>query len=109
MAGAKGRRLAERAAIPVARSLPKCLSRFDPLRTVAVAVMIDGSARASQIATTIKGALREFTQVWKAALKMPAAEGPDPVDSRLSGLTALLGEAERELIAAARADFGVPD
>ena len=90
----------------LAEDLPE---RFDPLRTVAVAVMIDGSARASEIATTIAVALREFTQAWKAALKMPDADGPDMVTSRLSDLTALLSKAERELIAAARADFGVPD
>jgi hypothetical protein len=83
--------------------------RFDPLRTVAVAVMIDGSARASEIATTVAAALREFTQAWKVALKMPDADGLDLVTSRLSDLTALLGKAEKELIAAARADFGVPD
>lgn len=83
--------------------------RFDPLRTVAVATMIDGSARASEIATTIAGSLREFTQGWKAAAKMSDAEGLDLVASRLSDLTAALGKAEREFIAAARADFGVPD
>src|SRR5215469_1820917 len=83
--------------------------RFDPLRTVAVGVMIDGSARAGQIATTIAGALREFTQALKALVKMPDAEGLDLAASRLSDLTSLLGKAERELIAAARADFGVPD
>jgi len=90
----------------LAEGLPE---RFDPLRTVAVAVMIDGSARASEIATNIAVALREFTQAWKAALKMPDADGLDLVTSRLSDLTALLSKAERELIAAARADFGVPD
>jgi len=83
--------------------------RFDPLRTVAVAVMIDGSARASEIASTIAGALREFTQACKGAVRMRDAEGLDLVASRLSDLTALLGKAERELMAAARADFGVPD
>jgi hypothetical protein len=83
--------------------------RFDPLRTVAVGVMIDGSARAGQIATTITEALREFTRALKAAAKVPGAEGRDQAASRLSDLTALLGKAERELIAAARADFGVPD
>lgn len=83
--------------------------RFDPLRTVAVAVMIDGSARASEIASTIAGALRELTQAWKGAARTPDAEGLDLVASRLLDLTTLLGKAERELIAAARADFGVPD
>ena len=83
--------------------------RFDPLRTVAVAVMIDGSARASDIASTIAGALREFTQACKGAVRMRDAEGLDLVASRLSDLTALLGKAERELVAAARADFGVAD
>jgi len=83
--------------------------RFDPLRTVAVGVMIDGSARAGQIATTIAGALREFTQALKAAVKMSDDERLDLAASRLSDLTALLAKAERELIAAARADFGVPD
>ena len=82
---------------------------FEPVRTVAVAVMIDGSARASEIATTIAGTLREFTRAWKAAVKKPDAEGLTLVATRLSDLTALLGKAERELIAAARADFGVPD
>jgi len=83
--------------------------RFDPLRTVAVGVMIDGSARAGQIATTIAGALREFTQAVKAAVKMSDAAGRDLAASRLKDLTALLGKAEKDLIAAARADFAVPD
>jgi hypothetical protein len=83
--------------------------RFDPLRTVAVAVMIDGSTRASEIATTITAALREFTQACKAGLQMPDADDQDLGASRLSDLTALLSKAERELIAAARADFGAPD
>jgi len=83
--------------------------RFDPLRTVTVAVMIDGSARASEIATRIAAVLREFTQRWKAAAKMPDAEGREVISSRLSDLTALLVKAERELIAAARADLGVAD
>jgi hypothetical protein len=90
----------------LAEGLPE---RFDPVRTVAVAVMIDGSARASEIAATISGAAREFTQAWKATGTMPDAEGSDPVASHLSELTALLSRAERELIAAARSDFGVPD
>jgi len=83
--------------------------RLDPVRTVAVAVMIDGSARASEIATTITGAAREFSQACKAAAAMPDSEGLDLVTSRLSELTSLLGRAERELVSAARADFGVPD
>ena len=83
--------------------------RFDPLRTVAVVAMINGSARASEIATTIARAIREFTQALKAAVKMPDGAGRDVVASRLSDLAALLGKAERELISAARADFGVPD
>lgn len=83
--------------------------RFDPLRTVAVGVMIDGSARAGQIATTIAGALREFIQALKAAVTKSDAKGLDLAATRLSDLTALLGKAEGELIAAARADFGVPD
>ena len=83
--------------------------RFDPLRTVAVGVMIDGSARAGQIATTLAGAVREFTQALKAAVAMSDDEGLDLAASRLSDLTALLGKAERDLVAAARADFGVPD
>jgi len=83
--------------------------RFDPLRTVAVGVMIDGSARAGQIATTIAAALREFTQAVKGAVTMPDHEGLDLAASRLADLTTLLGKAEKELIAAARADFGVPD
>lgn len=83
--------------------------RFDPLRTVAVAAMLDGSARASEIASTIAAALREFTQAWKPAVKMPTTEGRDVMASRLSDLTSLLGKAERELIAAARADLGVLD
>ena len=90
----------------LAEGLPE---RFDPLRTVAVAVMIDGSARASEIATTIAVALRGFTQACKGALQMPDADGLDLAAARLSDLTALLGKAERELIASARADFGVPD
>jgi len=85
------------------------LERFDPLRTVAVAVMIDGSARASQTATAISGALREFTQAWKAAVKKSDAKGLDQMASRLTDLTDLLGKAEREIVAAARADFGVPN
>jgi hypothetical protein len=83
--------------------------RLDPLRTVAVAVMIDGSARASETATTIAAALREVTQAWKAAVRKADAESLDLAASRLADLTDLLGKAERELIAAARADFGVPD
>lgn len=83
--------------------------RFDPLRTVAVGVMIDGSARASEIASAITAALREFTQACKTMASMSDAEGPGLVASRLSDLTALLGKAERELVGAARADFGVPD
>lgn len=83
--------------------------RFDPLRTVAVGVMIDGSARAGQIATTIAGALREFTHALKSAVRLPDEQGLDLAASQLSDLTALLGKAEGELIAAARADFGVPD
>ena len=83
--------------------------QFDPLRTVAVAVMIDGSARASEIATTIATALREFAQARKTMIGGPEAEGMDLATTRLSDLTALLGKAERELVAAARADFGVPD
>jgi hypothetical protein len=83
--------------------------RFDPLRTVAVAVMIDGSARASEIATAIAAALREFTQACKTMASTPDAEGPGLAAARLSDLTALLAKAETELVAAARADFGVPD
>ena len=83
--------------------------RFDPLRTVAVGVMVDGSAQAGQIATTIAGTLREFTQELKAAVTMSDDEGLELAASRLSDLTAQLVRAERELIAAARADFGVPD
>lgn len=83
--------------------------RFDPLRTVAVGVMIDGSARAGQIAASITGALREFTQALNAAVKVSDHGGLDLAASRLSDLTALLDKAERELIAAARADFDVPD
>jgi len=83
--------------------------RFDPLRTVAVAVMIDGSARASEMATTIVTALREFTRAWKSTATMSDAERLDLVTSRLLDLTALLGKAEKELVGAARADFGVPD
>jgi len=83
--------------------------RLDPVRTVAVAVMIDGSARASEIAATITGAAREFGQACNAAATMPNADGLDLVTSRLSELTALLSRAERELVSAARADFGVPD
>jgi hypothetical protein len=98
--------LGDRALGGAADGLPE---RFDPLRTVAVAVMIDGSARASQIATTIATALREFTQAWKTMATIPDAEGLNPVASRLSDLTALLSKAERELVGAARADFGVPD
>ena len=82
---------------------------FDPVRTVAVAVMIDGSARASEIASSIAGAAREFIQECKAAGTMSNADGLDLVTSRVSELTALLGRAERELVSAARADFGVPD
>jgi hypothetical protein len=40
---------------------------------------------------------------------MPDADCPDLAAAGLSDLTALLVKAERELIAAARADFGVPD
>jgi hypothetical protein len=83
--------------------------RFEPLRTVAVAVMIDGSARASQTATAISGTLREFTQAWKAAVKKSDAKGLDLMASRLTDLTDLLGKAEREVVMAARADFGVPN
>jgi hypothetical protein len=83
--------------------------RLGPVRTVAVAVMIDGSARAREIAATITGAAREFIQACKAAGAMSSAEGLDLVTSRLSELTTLLGRAERELVSAARADFGVPD
>jgi hypothetical protein len=83
--------------------------RLVPVRTVAVAVMIDGSARASEIATSVTGAVREFIQECKAAMTMSNAEGLDLVTSRLSEMTALLGRAERELVSAARADFGVPD
>jgi hypothetical protein len=83
--------------------------RLDAVRTVAVAVMIDGSARASEIAATITGAARELTQACKAAGKTPDAEGPGLVASRLPELATLLGRSEKELIAAARADFGVPD
>lgn len=90
----------------LAEGLPE---RFDPLRTVAVAVMIDGSARASEIATAIAAALRELTQAWKTMASISDAESPSLVASRLSDLTALLGKAERELVGAARADFGVPD
>jgi hypothetical protein len=96
----------DRALGGLADGLPE---RFDPLRTVAVAAMIDGSARASDIATTIAAALREFTQAWKAAANMSDAEGPDLAASQLSDLTALLDKAERGLVAAARADFDVPD
>lgn len=90
----------------LAEGLPE---RFGPLRTVAVAVMIDGSARASEIATAIAAALRELTQACKTMASMPDAEGPGLVASRLSDLTALLAKADTELTAAARADFGVPD
>lgn len=83
--------------------------RFDPLRTVAIGVMIDGSARASEAASTIAGALREFTQALKAAVTKSDAESLDLAASRLSKLTAQLDKAESELIAAARADFDVPD
>jgi hypothetical protein len=85
------------------------LDRFDPLRTVAVAVMIDGSVRASEIAATIATALRELTQAWKIVATMSDAEGLDLMASRLSALTVLLSKAEKELVGAARADFGVPD
>lgn len=90
----------------LAEGLPE---RFDPLRTVAVAVMIDGSTRASEVATTIATALREFTQAWKTTANMSDAEGLDLEAARISDLTALLGKAERELVGAARADFGIPD
>lgn len=90
----------------LAEGLPE---RFDPLRTVAVAVMIDGSARASEIATTIAAALRELTQAWKTMASMSDAEYPGLVASRLEDLTTLLGKAVTELVGAARADFGVPD
>jgi hypothetical protein len=83
--------------------------RFGAVRTVAVAVMIDGSARASEIGATITGAAREFIQACQAAGTMSEAEGLDVVTSGLSELNALLGRAERELVSAARADFGVPD
>ena len=83
--------------------------RLVPVRTVAVAVMIDGSARAREIAAAITGAAREFIQACKAAGSTSNAEGQDLVTSRLSELTALLGRAEKELVSAARADFGVPD
>jgi hypothetical protein len=83
--------------------------RFDPLRTVAVAVMIDGSARASEIATTIATALRESAQAWKSMPSMTDAEGMDLVAASVTNLAALLGKAERELAGAARADFSVPD
>jgi hypothetical protein len=71
--------------------------------------MIDGSARAGEIAHTITGAAREFIGAWKTAGTMSNAERLDLVTSGLSELTAVLGRAERELVAAARADFGVPD
>jgi hypothetical protein len=71
--------------------------------------MIDGSARSSETAGSIVAALREFTQAWKPAVKLPDAERRDVVASRLSDLAGLLGKAERDLIAAARADLGVPD
>jgi predicted XRE-type DNA-binding protein len=85
------------------------LEQFDSLRTVAVAVMIDGSARASQTATTIAGAIRERTPVWRAVVKRSEAESLDTLASQLSDVIGLLGKAERELVAAARADLGVPD
>jgi hypothetical protein len=95
---------------PALRGLAEGLpERFDHLRTVAVAAMLDGSARASEIAGTIVAALREFSQAWKPAVKLPDAERREAVGSRLSDLAALLGKAERDLIAAARADLGVPD
>jgi hypothetical protein len=83
--------------------------RFGPVRTVAVAVMIDGSARAREIAAAITGAARELIQAGKVARTMSNAEGLELMTSRLSELTALLGRAEKELVSAARADFGVPD
>jgi len=85
------------------------LEQFDSLRTVAVAVMIDGSTRASQTASTIAGAVRELTPVWRAVVKRSDAESLDTLGSQLADVTGLLGKAERELVAAARADFGVPD
>src|SRR5262249_30999870 len=51
--------------------------RFGQVRTVAVAVMIDGSARASKIAASITGGVREFSQACKAAATMSNAEGLD--------------------------------
>jgi len=81
--------------------------RLDPLRTVAVAAMLDGSTRVSDVASTINRALRDVTQAWKAAARMPDADLLELVASGLSDLTDLLGKAERELIAAARADFDV--
>lgn len=56
----------------------------------------------------LEGQMRA-TQALKAAVKTSDDKGLELAASRLSDLTALLGKAERELIAAARVDFGVPD
>lgn len=78
----------------LAENLPE---RFDPLRTVAVVVMIDGSARASEIATAIAAALRKLTHACKTMASTSDAEDPGLVASRLSDLTALLGKADTDL------------